>query len=447
MERGGNYEQYNQQYQQHYLNQDMSIGNQQYQQSYQKQSINGNSEHYGKVDLIALIVGIISIATCSGCLIIALIGIILATVVLFDASGKYKNKVKAVIALILNIFSIVVFTLIIFIPTNKLPYVEGKELGYVQETLTSMNNDYIILHEYEFSDTVEKGYVTRLEPQSGEKVDDGAEIIIFISRGKAVIIPETYGMTVETATNELYNIGLSIDIKEQYSDSVDAGYIINSIPASNTNVESGTLVTLVTSIGPEIKMPNIIGVDIEEGKMLLEQLGIVKIAVSEEYSEMPIGTIINTSINEGETVYDSDEVKIVISKGTLEQEIQLFKDNCQSVSYDDLMRYPTTYQTTPIKLTVTITELEAETFLGLQYGTSIWATYKGETVILTDNREIQEPALRVGDKITIFGYGNGTSTIDVKQKEYQGGLLLGFSYDKTVDSYEVPNIKFDYVEF
>lgn len=95
---------------------------------------------------------------------------------------------------------------------------------------------------------------------------------------------------------------------------------------------------------------------------------------------------------------------------------------------------------------VTITKIEDSTIFGVAYSTAYWATYNGETVILYDTRVVQEPAVRVGDKLTIYGLGNGTATIDVKQKEYQGSLLIGFSYNATVDSYDVPCVNVEYLE-
>ena len=34
-----------------------------------------------------------------------------------------------------------------------------------------------------------------------------------------------------------------------------------------------------------------------------------------------------------------------------------------------------------------------------------------------------------------------------KQTSYQGGVLVGFFYDKTVDTYEVPTIKIQDIDF
>lgn len=97
-------------------------------------------------------------------------------------------------------------------------------------------------------------------------------------------------------------------------------------------------------------------------------------------------------------------------------------------------------------MNVTITKIEDSKFLGVSYSTEYWAKYNGETIVLCDNRETKEPNVKVNDKLTIYGLGDGTSTIDVTKKEYVGSLLLGFSYDKTVKSYDVPYIGIEYIE-
>ena len=74
-------------------------------------------------------------------------------------------------------------------------------------------------------------------------------------------------------------------------------------------------------------------------------------------------------------------------------------------------------------MNVKITKIEDSRILGVTYSLSYWAIYEGETVILYDDRSVQEPTLKVGDKVTAYGYGDGKATIDIKQKEYQGSSL------------------------
>ena len=97
--------------------------------------------------------------------------------------------------------------------------------------------------------------------------------------------------------------------------------------------------------------------------------------------------------------------------------------DAETPSYEDLMRYPDTYKTKKIKVTVKITDVEPD---GIIFDGNIMGTYEGKEIGVVDNRVNKEPKMLEGDTVVIYGYGKGTGTI--KEKE-------GF---KTVDSYMIP---------
>lgn len=194
-------------------------------------------------------------------------------------------------------------------------------------------------------------------------------------------------------------------------------------------------------------MPDIIGLSVEQAESVMSELGF-ELNIQEEYNEATAGAIAESEYTFGQNLNDAGKrIDVVVSKGTLEQEIQYLKDNDQEVSYEELLRNPTKYEEIPLRMNINVSKVDEQKILGIEYATKVWALYGGETVIITEGRDVPEPALLEGDNVTIYGYGNGTSTIDVKQKEYQGSLALGFSYNKTVDTYKVPDIKIMYVEF
>ena len=110
------------------------------------------------------------------------------------------------------------------------------------------------------------------------------------------------------------------------------------------------------------------------------------------------------------------------------------------VSYDDLRRYPDTYKGTALKLKIKVLEVEADSWLS---NGSIIAEYGGKQIIIHDEREVREPRLLEGDKVTIYVKGDGLTKI----KEYIAGTgLLGTSLGAdVVDEYEVPAVELMYV--
>lgn len=100
-----------------------------------------------KLDIIALILGIISILSVGELILVPCIGIILSIIALKDKSGKYPSNTKAIIGLVLNILG-VVLALGASVPNTTLPQdVVGQEPYSVQEKIQDMDNDYFIVEK------------------------------------------------------------------------------------------------------------------------------------------------------------------------------------------------------------------------------------------------------------------------------------------------------------
>lgn len=119
----------------------------------------------------------------------------------------------------------------------------------------------------------------------------------------------------------------------------------------------------------------------------------------------------------------------------LQQEKDTFIESCINVSYDDLRRYPESYEDVPIKITIYAKDVEPD---GWIFPGDIIATVGGEELAVYDDRIVREPRIMEGDTITVYATGYGLSTIKLKQK--------GIVFSKTVDEYNVPAIKIKYTE-
>ncbi len=259
-----------------------------------------------------------------------------------------------------------------------------------------------------------------------------------------MIMPDVLGLEKYDAKSDIRNAlgnDVKFDEESEYSDSYEKGTIVRTEPVAGEKVREGVTVTLYTSKGKEKIMPNLVGMDSESAEQLLSDMGI-SMHTTEVFSDADKNTVVAAEFDSGTDLSNEYSVDVDVSKGSL----QAFKDSTQVIGYEDLYRYPETYESTPLKLNVKITKIEDSRLLGITYSLSYWATYEGETVILYDDRSVQEPTLKVGDKVTAYGYGDGKATIDIKQKEYQGSLLIGFSYSKTVDSYYVPRVKVEHFD-
>ncbi len=115
----------------------------------------------------------------------------------------------------------------------------------------------VIKTMYEYSETMPAGYVTRSGPKNGTTAHSGDTILLYISLGipeYPVNIPNIYNKTVQVAQVLLEDVGLKLgEITEDYSNEVEAGFIITK-PKENATAISGSAIDIVVSKGPQ---PNV----------------------------------------------------------------------------------------------------------------------------------------------------------------------------------------------
>ncbi|SFU71404.1 hypothetical protein [Butyrivibrio sp. INlla21] len=125
--------------------------------------------------------------------------------------------------------------------------------------------------------------------------------------------------------------------------------------------------------------------------------------------------------------------KYTISK---EEELKIYRKSFESVSYEELSRYPDSYKGKKIKVTVKIVDEMEE---GIILYTPYKAKMGGKDIAINDGRDVKEPKLLKGDTVTVYGLGDGTETVKTKRP--------GILWDKTIDSTEIPMVKMLYCEF
>lgn len=121
----------------------------------------------------------------------------------------------------------------------------------------------------------------------------------------------------------------------------------------------------------------------------------------------------------------------------LEKFRQSFYDS-KLVSYDELLKYPDTYYNQKVKIELDITKVESD---GTIFHGDITGIIPGteNKVVLYDYRDNREPRIQEGDRLTVYGVGNETVTVKVKDGS-------GFFAD-TVDEYDIPCLYVQYIEY
>lgn len=139
---------------------------------------------------------------------------------------------------------------------EAVPDVSGKTQDEAVEILKEKGFESTTI-SYDNSDTVEVEKVIGTKPGKGEKATLDTKITIILSKGKAttyVKVPKISDMTQAKAEKALKKAGLNVgNVASAYSDTVAAGKVIAQTQAAGSEVEKGSSVGMVISLGPEVK--------------------------------------------------------------------------------------------------------------------------------------------------------------------------------------------------
>lgn len=180
----------------------------------------------------------------------------------------------------------------------------------------------IVKKEFETSDDVDAGRVISVSPDAGTEVEEGSEVTIVVSTGpetKMVAVPKLVGRQAADAEAALTSAGLVGSVTEQYSDE-PAGQVISQSPLEGEQVEEGSTVSYVVSLGPETKtvtVPNLTtGMTREEAEQALTAAGLEVGKVTEaNSSSITPGYVMNQTISPGTEVAEGTAVGFTVSIG------------------------------------------------------------------------------------------------------------------------------------
>ena len=131
-------------------------------------------------------------------------------------------------------------------------------------------------------------------------------------------VPDVVGMTQSAAQAEIEAADLVVGtITEEAHDTVPEGEVISQTPEAGAEVEPGTTIELVVSLGKApVTVPDLSGMSIEEAESALEEEGLVLGDIDEVHSEdIPEGAILSQEPQSGTEVAADSTVDVVVSLG------------------------------------------------------------------------------------------------------------------------------------
>ncbi len=168
-----------------------------------------------------------------------------------------------------------------------------------------------------YNKDIPDGQIISQNPKPGERNKISNPIKIVISKGpRKVLVPSLVGESYDKVDLILEREGLAEGtLKQEYSDYPN-GVVIRQSISPGINVDEGTTIDYVISIGPEkLAIPNYVGINIEEVKtdLIVKDL-ILGNVVYEISSQHPENAVISQSIQAGTEVSRKSVIDFTVCK-------------------------------------------------------------------------------------------------------------------------------------
>ncbi|GAA2644779.1 Stk1 family PASTA domain-containing Ser/Thr kinase [Dactylosporangium fulvum] len=168
-----------------------------------------------------------------------------------------------------------------------------------------------------FDARVPKDKVLSQDPGPGARILDGGTITITLSLGPEIYkVPDIAGKEYDLAVVDIQAMKLAANRAEKFDDAVPVGYVVDTDPDIGTQVQPGQTITVFVSKGPNpIKVPLVIGKQLDQAKQDLDKVKIKINNIEEVESDKPKNEVVSQSIGDGNSVTDGMTIDLRISKG------------------------------------------------------------------------------------------------------------------------------------
>jgi serine/threonine-protein kinase len=117
---------------------------------------------------------------------------------------------------------------------------------------------------------VEISRVISQEVAPGITLLPGQPVTYTVSLGPRLVeIPGVIRQPASIAQQRLGALGLPVEIREEPSREIDAGFVVRQQPSAGLQVAEGSVVVLTVSLGDVVRFPEVIGLDLAEAEQII----------------------------------------------------------------------------------------------------------------------------------------------------------------------------------
>jgi beta-lactam-binding protein with PASTA domain/predicted Ser/Thr protein kinase len=198
----------------------------------------------------------------------------------------------------------------------QVPEVVGEPEDDAVDTLESAGFRAQI--EMEFDPEVQRGLVISQDPPAGERVEEGTEVTIVVSRGPPPqAVPNVVGMTEDEARDALAAAGFEVGQVTPQESEEEEGIVLEQDPPGDSEARPGTAVNLVVSSGPPtVAVPDVICQDLGSAQEEIEGAELDFVVTGSRFSdECEPGTVAEQNPSAGTEVQPGSNVRVKESSG------------------------------------------------------------------------------------------------------------------------------------
>ena len=338
----------------------------------------------------------------------------------FAKFNRFLEEHKFVKAALIGIIFLIVFISTIAITLGVLNSKQPKDVALPKlvgltfdeaKAKVAESKITVKIQEEKYDPEVPEGKIISQDPKYQENfaftVKEGSTINVIISKGQELVkVTKLVGKTKDEARKELKELGLEMELEEEYSDEVEAGIIIEQDKQEGEEILVGSKVKVKASLGIEqVEVPDLKGLSEDEAKAKIAEAKLKWIRTDKIKDSSKGNGVVGQNISAKSMVSKNSEITITIN------EYQAMVHGTININVASLTGYEPTYKKIKEKIKDPETGEEKE----VEKEVLANQPSKVKLVVLVDDVQVESKDVSEDlTNVTVGFDGEGTVRITVK---------------------------------